>query len=70
MRAYRIQTTIQPGGALVVQGLPVRDGTQVELIVLVKDEPQSSAYPLRGTQYRFDEPFEPAVPATEWDAAK
>lgn len=70
MQAHRVETTIQPGGTLAVHGLPVRDGARVELIVLVKDEPAHPLYPLRGTPYRFDEPFEPAVPATEWEAAR
>ena len=25
-------------------------------------------YPLRGEEYRYDEPFEPAVPPEEWNA--
>lgn len=70
MQAHRIETTIQPGGTLAVQGLPVPDGAHVEVIVLVKDEPARKAYPLRGTPYRFDEPLEPAVPESEWEAAR
>jgi hypothetical protein len=70
MQAHRIETTIQPGGTLAVQGLPVREGARVEIIVLVKDEPAHPLYPLRGTPYRFDEPFEPVVPVTEWEAAR
>ena len=70
VQAHRIETTIQPGGTLAVQGLPVREGARVEVIVLVKDEPAHPLHPLRGTPYRFDDPFEPAVPATDWKAAR
>jgi hypothetical protein len=70
MQAHRIDTTIQPGGTLTVQGLPVPDGARVEVIVLVKSEPARSAHPLRGTPYRFDEPLEPAVPVDEWESAR
>jgi len=70
MQAHRIETTIQPGGTLAVKGLPVREGARVEIIVLVKDEPTDPLYPLRGTPYRFDEPFEPAAPAEDWEAAR
>ncbi|WP_129352315.1 hypothetical protein [Sorangium cellulosum] len=75
MRAHRIETIVQPGGALAVQGLPVPEGTRVELIVLVNDEmaheePAPSGRSLRGTPYRFDAPFEPAVPAAEWEATR
>ena len=69
MQAHRIETTIRLGGTLTVQGLPVREGTSVEVIVLIKDEPGSSSHPLRGTPYRFDEPFEPAVPEG-WEAER
>ncbi|MFT3772222.1 MAG: hypothetical protein QM820_43020 [Minicystis sp.] len=70
MQAHRIETTIQPGGTLAVKGLPVPDGAQVEVIVLVKDEPNRKAYPLRGTPYRLDDPTEPAVSADEWEATR
>ena len=70
MQAHRIETIIQPGGALAVQGLPVPDGAQVEIIILVKDEPRRKAYPLRGTPYRLDDPTEPAVPVADWEAAR
>lgn len=70
MQAHRIETTMQAGGTLVVRGLPVADGAQVEIIILVKDEPRAKAYPLRSTPYRFDEPTEPAVPADDWEAAR
>ncbi len=64
MQAHRVETTIQPGGTLVVHGLPVPDGTHVEVIVLVKEipVPAGSRYPLRGTPYRYDEPFDPVTP--------
>lgn len=67
MQAHRVETTIQPGGTLMVQGLPVPDGAQVEVIVLVKEVPARSRYPLRGTPYRFDEPFAP-VDSDAWEA--
>jgi hypothetical protein len=70
MLAHRFETTIQPGGTVAVHGLPVREGARVEVIVLVREEPERSAYPLRGTPYRFDEPFEPAEPASEWEATR
>lgn len=70
MQAHRIETTIQPGGTLAVRGLPLAEGAEVEIIILVKDQPRPKAYPLRGTPYRFDEPTEPAVPADQWEAVR
>ena len=70
MQAHRIETTILPGGTIAVRGLPLADGSEVEIIVLVKDEPRTKAYPLRGTPYRFDEPTEPAVAPEQWEAVR
>lgn len=70
MQAHRIETTIQPGGTLAVRGLPLAEGAEVEIIILVKDQPRAKAYPLRGTPYRFDEPTEPAVPPEQWEAVR
>jgi hypothetical protein len=69
MQAHRIEATIQPGGTLTLHGLPVRDGASVEVIVLVRDEPAGSLHPLRGTPYRLEEPFAPAVPEG-WEAER
>jgi hypothetical protein len=70
MQAHRIETTIQPGGTLAVHGLPVAEGAQVEIIILVKEQPRAKKYPLRGTPYRLDEPTEPAVPPETWEALR
>jgi hypothetical protein len=70
MQAHRIETTIQPGGTLAVRGLPLAEGAEVEIIILVKDQPRAKAYPLRGTPYRFDEPTEPAVSPDQWEAVR
>ena len=70
MLAHRIETTILPGGTIAVHGLPLADGAEVEVIVLVKDPPRARSYPLRGTPYRFDDPTEPAVPPDQWAALR
>ena len=70
MQAHRIETTILPGGTLAVRGLPVAEGAEVEIIILVKDQPRTKVYPLRGTPYRLDDPTEPAVPPSEWEAIR
>ncbi|UQA57835.1 hypothetical protein [Polyangium aurulentum] len=69
MEAHRVEATIQPGGTLTVEGLPLGEGTSVEVIVLVKEKPQRSAYPLQGTPYQFEDPFSPAE-AEGWEAER
>lgn len=71
MNAHVIETTVPESGSINVAGLPFAPGTNVEIIVL---ERQSSLpatpqrrFPYRGMPYRYDDPFEPAVPIEDWD---
>jgi hypothetical protein len=44
----------------------------VEVLVRARDtevNPQKD-YPLRGTDYRYEEPFAPAVPPEEWEVLR
>ena len=71
MNGHRLDTTIGPDGSILLEGLPVHAGDQVEVIVRAKEPGHPKAqpsYPLRGKPYRFEDPFSPAVPPEEWDA--
>ncbi len=61
MEAYKIETTVAKDGSLLLQDLPFRAGTGVEVILLEREHapPEPDAYPLRGTVLRYDDPFEP-----------
>jgi hypothetical protein len=59
MEAIRLETTIETDGVIAVESL--RAGERVEVIVLRLDSPPKSAYPLRGTPGRYDNPFEPSL---------
>lgn len=71
MEAIRVETTVQPNGRVVIENLPFEEGKEVEVIVLepnVSRKPRSdNPYPLRGTAYRYDDPFSPLVSLEEWD---
>ena len=56
----RIETTIQQDGTLTLKDLPFHAGETVEVVVTPKSTPQNGAYPLRGTQVIYTEPFEPS----------
>jgi hypothetical protein len=56
-------------GKIVLDGLPVVEGDEVEVTIKVLD-PCRLTYPLRGAPLRYDDPFEPAVDPSEWDALK
>jgi len=63
----RIETTIQQDGTLTLKDLPFHAGETVEVVVTPKSTPENGgAYPLRGTQVTYTEPFEP-VAAGDWE---
>lgn len=71
MQAYRIETIVQEDGSLVVKDLPFHSGEVVEVIILPQHETtdQPKAYPLRGTQVEYHDPFKP-VSEADWEACQ
>jgi hypothetical protein len=69
MKAHRIETTLTENGTLLLKDLPFTAGEAVEIIVLqLPSRPsESNLYPLRGTVYRYDDPFGPATPVEDWE---
>lgn len=76
MQAHKVETTIKANGTLLLEELPFGEGAAVEVIVLerptekVAARPEEDKYPLRGTVYKYDDPFEPAVPPEDWEALR
>jgi len=64
MEAIRFETTIEREGTIGVPGVHV--GDEVEVIVLLKAA-RPKAYALRGSGSRYDHPFEPAIPESDWE---
>jgi hypothetical protein len=74
MEAFRTETIVQADGTLTLCGLPFATGKTVEVIVLETTEAitqpanqPENRYPLRGMSYTYIDPFEPAVPAEDWE---
>lgn len=73
MQAYRVETTVEPDGSLTVRDLPFVKGEKVEVIVLpsipkvVQQPDEAKLYPLRGLPIVYHDPFEPAVPDSDWE---
>jgi hypothetical protein len=77
MNAHKLAATLMEDGTLVLKGLPFHAGDTVEIIILEQPKeqptslPKQAEYPLQGKQpYRYDEPFEPAVPFEDWEVLK
>ncbi len=70
MNAHRIETALTENGKLSLQNLPFKKGDEVEIIILDRSSSKNTtdSYPLRGTVIRYDDPFEPAASAEDWEA--
>ena len=79
MNAYKIRSIVTADGTIVIKGIPFSVGKSVEVIVmedvlsqevargsvnLPMDERWKS---LQGSVTRYDDPFEPAIPLSDWD---
>jgi len=69
MKAHKIKVVVLKDGKIVLEGLPVVEGDEVEVTIKILD-PCPVTYPLHGVPLRYDDPFEPAVKPSEWDALK
>ncbi len=83
MNAYKVEVQLNEDGQLALSGLPFMAGTIVEVILLEQlpiVSPSNAKSisglepiglpngPLQGTTpYRYDDPFESAVPLEDWD---
>ncbi|MBI1762899.1 MAG: hypothetical protein HYR56_15825 [Acidobacteria bacterium] len=77
MQAYRVETTVAPDGSLTLSNLPFLTGERVEVIVRssffqapsaeTDAKNEAERYPLRGMPIVYHDPFEPAVPESDWE---
>ena len=71
METLRVEKVIQSNGTIVLENLPFDEGEKVEIIILKSNsESENDRYPLRGTVYKYENPFEPTIPAEDWEALK
>jgi hypothetical protein len=71
METLRVEKIIQSNGTIVLENLPFDEGEKVEIIISKSGaESEKNCYPLRGTVYKYENPFESAVPPEDWEALK
>lgn len=65
MRAHKVDTVVEDDGIVSLEGVPVRAGQRVQVIVLMPDDTVTTErYPLRGRQpFRYDRPNGPVIDA-------
>lgn len=69
MKEHKFKVLVLRDGRVVVDGVPVTEGQEVEVTIRIED-PVPATYPLFGLPFRYVEPFEPAADPSEWDALK
>ena len=67
MQAYRLETVVEKDGVLTLNDLPVKAGSNVEVIILIQptSSSQGKIYPLRGLPVSYLKPFDP-VAQSDW----
>lgn len=70
MEAYRTDTVVEKDGSITINGLPFREGEELEVILLqrVGQSSRVEPYPLRGEPVNYVEPFEGAAEG-DWGAS-
>ncbi len=71
MQALRLETVIQTDGMLTLGNLPLKAGSTIEVIILVRPTSTSrlNRYPLRGKPITYLNPME-AVALSDWSAMR
>jgi len=71
MQAYRVETTVQQDGSLVVRNLPLQAGEEVEVIILIRPllAPTHNPYSLHGTPITYRDPTT-SVAESDWEASQ
>jgi hypothetical protein len=71
MRAYSLHALVSETGNLVLENLPFKAGTPVEVIITESHhhDPPTDRFPLWGTVIEYKDPFEP-IAVEDWEALK
>ncbi len=71
METLRVEKVIQQNGTVVLDDLPFGEGETVEIIIFKPNaKGDKGRYPLRGTVYKYENPYETAVSPEDWDVLK
>ena len=67
MELHQIHKTVSPDGTIVLDDLPFEAGDEVNVTIVkaTKFDPKNP-YPLRGTPYRYEDPFSPLISPDDW----
>lgn len=72
MESYHVETTINPGGILMIRNLPFHSGDVVEVVIRStkkSNNRKNNRYPLHGKPIQYEKPFE-SVAEDEWEVLR
>lgn len=69
MEAYMVDALVSESGSLLIQDVPFKAGTPVEVILLERaiDRPEVERNPFWGSELKYEDPFEP-ISVEDWEA--
>lgn len=67
IKTFKVKTKVRKNHQIQIENVPFQDGDTVEITINNVKEDNSSKYRLRGTKYKYDNPFEPVVHPDEWE---
>ena len=70
MQTYHYDTTVTKEGIPLLPKLPLHEGQHISVTIELTNgaEKPRRSFPLRGLPHEYVDPFEPAVPAEDWEA--
>ncbi len=67
METFKTKAKVKNNHKIQIDNVPFKDGETVLITIDPINKESTSNYPLWGTTYKYDNPFEPAVPPEEWE---
>lgn len=67
METFKTKAKVKNNHKVQIDDVPFKDGDTVLITIDKIEEGTNSIYPLWGTIYKYDDPFEPAVPPEDWE---
>lgn len=65
MDSFKTKTRVKNNHKIQIDNVPFKDGETVVITIDIVKEEIAKDYPLWGTTYKYENPFEPAVPYEE-----
>lgn len=66
IKTFKVKTKVRKNHQIQIENVPFQDRDTVEITINNVKVDNTSKYPLRGTKYKYDNPFEPVIPLPDF----